>query len=136
MHGKCLCGSIQVTAPDQDEISVCHCTMCRRWGGAPMFAVHCGPEVQFSGSATPSTYRSSEWAERGFCPSCGTHLYFHYLPQDDYVLAAGLFQDPEDFRITGQIFIDDKPSYYALANETETLTGEQVIAQFGGASSS
>ena len=136
MKGTCLCGAIHVTAPDQDEISVCRCTLCRRWGGSPMFAVHCGPGVQFSGSATPATYRSSEWAERGFCPNCGTHLYFHFLPEDDYVLAAGLFQDPAGFRITGQIFIDEKPAYYELANETETLTGEQVFAQFAGSSSS
>jgi len=102
--------------------------MCRRWGGGPMLAVHCRSGVAFAGHA-PAVYRSSEWAERGFCPTCGTHLFYHLLPSAEYILPAGLFQD-EDFEVTSQIFVDEKPGYYALANETAMLTGEQVFAQF------
>ena len=29
-----------------------------------------------------------------------------------------------------QIFIDEKPDFYSFANETTTLTGEEVFAQF------
>ena len=36
-----------------------------------MFAVHCGTGVTFNGAAAKA-YRSSEWAERGFCGDCGT----------------------------------------------------------------
>lgn len=128
MEGSCLCNSITVSAPAEAEVGICHCSMCRRWGGGPMLAVHCRSGVTFSGQA-PATYRSSEWAERGFCPTCGTHLFYHLLPSDEYVLPAGLFQD-QAFEVTSQIFIDEKPGYYALANETAMLTGEQVFAQF------
>jgi hypothetical protein len=92
MKAKCLCGSIEVIAPEHNEVGLCHCSICRRWSGGPMFAVHCGSDVQFSG-VTPSTYRSSDWAERGFCPGCGTHLFYHLLPSNEYILPAGLFQD-------------------------------------------
>ena len=128
MQGTCLCGGITVSSGDQNEVSLCHCAMCRRWSGGPMFAVHGGKGVSFKG-LTPTAYRSSEWAERGFCPTCGTHLFYHLLPTDEYILSAGLFQE-QGFELTGQIFIDEKPDFYALKNDTPTLTGQQVFEQF------
>lgn len=95
-----------------------------------MLAVHCGQDVSFSGSQAPSAYQSSDWAERGFCPNCGTHLFYHLLPADEYILPAGLFQDGAGFHMNSQIFIDEKPNYYAFANPTPTMTGAEVFAQF------
>lgn len=88
----------------------------------------CGKEVHFRG-LTPVAYRSSEWAERGFCPTCGTHLFYHLLPTDEYIVPAGLFQN-ESFQLASQIFIDEKPDFYELKNETPTLTGQQAFEQF------
>jgi hypothetical protein len=128
MKGKCLCGSIEVEASDQTELGLCHCNMCRRWTGGPMFAVHCGSDVSFRGG-TPTRYKSSDWAERGFCPECGTHLFYYLLPNNDYVLPAGLFQD-QAFSLSSEIFIDEKPSYYTFSNQTTKLTGQQVFEQY------
>ena len=128
MKGKCLCGSIEVSTPDHRDIGLCHCSMCRRWSGGPMFAVHCGTEVQFNGQS-PATYRSSDWAERGFCGRCGTHLFYRLLPGNEYMLPAGIFQD-QDFELTSEIFIDEKPAFYELGNDTRKLTGQQVFEQF------
>ena len=128
MKAKCLCGSIEVDAADHSEVGLCHCTMCRRWSGGPMFAVHCGAKVRFNGQK-PSRYPSSDWAERGFCPTCGTHLFYHLLASDEYILPAGLFQD-QRFRLSSEIFIDEKPAYYALKNETHKMTGQQVFEQY------
>ncbi|MFN4055228.1 MAG: GFA family protein [Alishewanella aestuarii] len=128
MEGKCLCGAIIVSAPEQQQIDVCHCQMCRRWSGGPMLAVHCGSAVTFSGSIKPAVYQSSDWAERGFCPQCGSHLFYHLLPADEYILPAGLFE--QAFQMHSQIFIEQKPDYYEFANQTPTLTGAEVFAQF------
>lgn len=128
MKAKCLCGSIEVNAPEHDEAGLCHCSICRRWSGGPMLAVHCGPEVTFSGRS-PTRYKSSEWAERGFCATCGTHLFYYLLPSQEYILPAGLFQD-KDFRLTNEIFIEEKPSYYEFHNETKKMTGQQVFEMF------
>lgn len=128
MKGKCLCGSIEVEAPDQTDLGICHCSMCRRWTGGPMFAVHCGPDVNFIGG-TPSRYQSSDWAERGFCATCGSHLFYFLLPTGEYVLPAGLFQD-QTFAFSNQIFIDEKPDYYDFSNQTKKLTGQQVFEQY------
>lgn len=130
MRDSCLCGAIEIAAESKHNVDVCHCTMCRRWGGGPFFAVHCGPEVTFDGSLKPSRYRSSDWAERGFCPTCGTHLFYHLLPTGDYMLPAELFGDGEDFQLSGQVFFDEKPDFYEFANDTPTMSGDDLIAQF------
>lgn len=128
MQATCLCGAIQITAPNHQHVSVCHCSICRRWSGGPLFALHCSGEVAFSGDS-PARYQSSAWAQRGFCRTCGTHLFYHLLPSGQYILPAGLFQD-QPFELTTQIFIDEKPSYYALKNATHQLTGAEVFAMF------
>lgn len=125
MQGKCLCGAVEVVAPEQKEVGLCHCSMCRRWSGGPLFAVHCESGVSFNG-LEPARYRSSDWAERGFCPTCGTHLFYYLLPGDEYVLPAGLFQD-QSFHLESEIFIDEKPEYYELKNDTRKMTGQQVF---------
>jgi len=131
MKGSCLCGAIEVTAGDQSDVDVCHCTMCRRWGGgSPLFAVHCGQGVTFGGSQKPALYRSSDWAERGFCPTCGTHLFYHFLPTDEYMLSAGIFGDEVSFSLSQQVFFDEKPDFYQFANDTPTMAGDPLTAQF------
>ena len=128
MKDKCLCGAIEVAAAEQQEVGLCHCSMCRRWSGGPMFAVHCGADVQFNGQI-PTVYRSSEWAERGFCSSCGTHLFYHLLPNDEYILPAGLFQNAA-LTLTNEIFVDQQPAFYEFSNRTHKMTGAEVFAQF------
>jgi hypothetical protein len=129
MNGHCLCGAVHFEAAVAKEISACHCGFCRRWGGGPLLAVHCGPDVQFHGADHMSVYASSEWAERAFCKQCGTHLYYKLLATGDYFVPAGAF-DTTALELTSQIYIDKKPPYYAFANQTPMLTEQQVIAQF------
>ena len=130
MNGHCLCEAVRFTSPDARAIGACHCGFCRRWGGGPLLAVHCGPDVQFSGSEHIAVYRSSTWAERAFCRQCGTHLYYKLLSTGEFFVPAGAFES-DDFEIASQIYIDKKPSYYEFANRTPMLTEQQVIAQFG-----
>ena len=128
MKATCLCGAIEVIAEIPSDVGLCHCSMCRRWSGGPMFALHCGSQVECKG-ATPATYRSSEWAERGFCAQCGTHLFYHLLPSNEYILPAGLFQD-QPFTLSSEIFIDEKPAFYEFKNKTQQMTGQEVFAKF------
>jgi len=132
MKGQCLCGSIEVIAPDTTGIDVCHCSTCRRWSGGPMLAVHVGSEVTFAGD-DPGVFHSSDWAERGFCRSCGTHLFYHLKDNGEYILPAGLFSEGE-FSMNSEIFIDEKPDYYTFSNDTQKMTGAEVFAMFAGES--
>ncbi len=128
MKGSCLCGAIEVIAPEHSEVSLCHCNMCRKWSSGAFHALHGGQDIQFIG-AEPKRYRSSEWAERGFCGECGTHLFYHLLVNDEYVLSAGLFALP-DAKLTLEIFTDEKPEYYTLHQDSQKMTGREVFEQF------
>ena len=131
MEGKCLCGAVTVSATLNAQVEACHCGMCRRWGGGPLLAIQCGSDVQFSGKEQIGVYDSSDWAERGFCKRCGTHLFYRFKPADAYAVPAGLFERQERLNLHEQIFIDSKPGYYAFANDTPMLTEAEVLRRFG-----
>ncbi|NMH60647.1 GFA family protein [Alteromonas ponticola] len=129
--GHCLCKAVTLNATAAvDELHACHCSMCRQWGGGPFLVTNCGTSVTFDGEDSIQRYASSDWAERGFCKHCGTHLFYRYVASDTYFIPAGLLSLDESVRMTSQIFIDEKPHYYDFANDTTNMTGAEVIAQF------
>ena len=73
-------------------------------------------------------YASSDWAERGFCRKCGSHLFYRLTGSGRYMVPPGLLD--VDFVFDHQVFIDEKPGYYSFANETENLTGEELFAKY------
>lgn len=130
LQGACLCGIVSVTVATQNNsISVCHCSMCRTWGGGPLFAVEFAGDVDFKGEEYITIFSSSDWAERGFCKQCGTHLFYRLKQNKHYALPVGLLASADDWKVTEQIFIDQKPAYYSLAEKTKELTGEEVFDQ-------
>lgn len=95
-----------------------------------MFAVESAQSVSFTGSEEIAIFSSSDWAERGFCQQCGTHLFYRLKQNDHYALPVGLLDSSDTWIITEQIFIEQKPAYYSLAEKTKLLTGEEVFAQY------
>ncbi|MCC5809654.1 MAG: GFA family protein [Ectothiorhodospiraceae bacterium] len=131
--GSCLCGSVRVVArPKSHSIGACHCDMCRKWGGGPLFAAECEGNVSFEGADLISTFSSSEWAERGFCRKCGTHLFYRLTQEGHYAIPVGLLDDEGEWKLAEQIFVDRKPSFYSFAEKTRNLTEAEVFAQYSG----
>lgn len=131
LEGHCLCGAVSIALHGANgEVDVCHCTMCQRWGGSFFGGVQ-GAAFDLSGRASVISYRSSEWAERAFCKSCGSHLWFRFIPADHYSLLAGLFELPTDtpLQIKQQIFVDEKPGWFDFAQSSPMKTGAQIIAE-------
>jgi len=129
--GRCLCGAVEVKATAiEPKLGACHCSSCRTWGGGPYLSIDCKTSVSFTGSVNISVYPSSEWAERGFCSTCGSHLFYRLLQSGDHIMPAGLFNLDAELDFDHQVFIDQKPSYYCFSNETTTMTGAELFAQF------
>ena len=134
--GSCLCGAVSLSTTSIDRhIAACHCSMCRKWGGGALLAVECGSDVSFGGEENIGVYQSSEWAERGFCKQCGSHLYYRLKQNHQYYIPAGIFDNDEGLVFAHQVFIDEKPAYYSFANETKNITGAELFAQFAPPSS-
>ena len=61
--GKCICGSIEISAKNvTPEMGACHCGTCRKWGAGPYLSLACGTDITISGKEQLSIYNSSEWA--------------------------------------------------------------------------
>ncbi len=125
---KCLCGAVTVHAIPNPSLGACHCATCRTWGGGPFMTTEAS-EVSFEGESKIGVFVSSDWAERGFCQGCGTHLFYRLREHPVYHLPAGLFADT-GYRFDHEVFIDQRPDYYAFANQTKQMTGEEMFAAF------
>jgi hypothetical protein len=90
----------------------------------------CGTAVTFTGQADIRVFDSSQWADRGFCQRCGTHLFYRLKEKQQYFVPVGLFADDERFVFDHQVFIDEKPEFYCFANQTHNMTGAELFAQF------
>ena len=129
--GQCLCGAVKVEAKAlETSVGACHCDICRRWGGGPLMAVSAGAEVTFEGDENITRFSSSDWAERGFCNKCGTHLFYHLRGNGEYIMPAGLFGEVDGYVFDHQVFIDERPAYYQFANQTKDMTGEELFAMY------
>ena len=131
IQASCLCGAVKLTAGKfEGSLGACHCSMCRKWGGGPLLCIDCGTDVHIDGEEHVAAYDSSAWAERGFCKNCGTHLFYRLKQARQYVIPIGLFDDHPQVSFDSQIFIDEKPDYYAFANDTTFMTGAEVFAKY------
>lgn len=131
INGSCLCGAVAVKiSPPENVFDACHCGMCRKWAGGPVMTVEGGKQPEVTGVDSISVYNSSEWAERGFCKHCGTHLFYRLKNTDFCNFSAGLFKEVENFKFHMQIYTDAKPACYEFANKTEMMTEAEVIAKF------
>lgn len=127
--GHCLCGGVRIELTDASpQVEICHCAMCRQWGGGPFMGMS-GASFSISGQHMIASYRSSEWADRAFCRNCGSSLYYRYLPSDHYSFCVGLFACGDRMAISKQIFVDEKPAFYDFAQETPMQTGAEAIAE-------
>lgn len=129
MQGGCLCGAVRFEGRGAPTgVIVCHCSLCARWSGSPAITVEFEDGIAIDGDVT--WFRSSEWGERGFCPACGSTLFFR-LTEGDYINAgAGFFDDPASVpEITLEIHVDAQPAYYAFAGGAPRLTGEEFLAR-------
>jgi hypothetical protein len=128
IEGHCLCGGVRVVLPAPvSDVGACHCDRCRRWGSGPWLALQV-PGAVISGD-TLTIYRSSMFAERGFCRRCGTHIF--HRPQDgpELAVSSGLF--PSDhLHIAREIFSDSKPPFYRFVADSEKRTGASMAQEW------
>ncbi len=130
--GSCLCGKVRFELERPiDDVTACHCVMCRRWAGGPFMAVHLSGGIVIEGEAHLAWYDSSPWAERGFCKVCGSNLFYRIKGDSpEYIISAGAIDDQAALNLKGQIFIDEKPGWYEFAGDVPSMTGAEVFAKY------
>lgn len=131
LTGKCLCGACVFTAEETGKGGgVCHCTMCRKWTGGIYLSVDCGASVKFDDGAPLGSYKGSEWGERIFCTECGSSMVWQTQDGQNQHVSIQCFDDPAQFDLNIELFIDRKPTNYALEGQRKQLTEAEVFAMF------
>lgn len=92
--------------------------------------VDCGTDVLFEGQQHITIFDSSEWAERGFCKQCGSHLFYRLKESNQHFMPVGLFDEQQQFVFDHQVFIEEKPSLYCFTNKTNDMTGAEIFALY------
>lgn len=132
-----MCGAVRFTAVEApDTYGICHCEMCRRWTGSALLGVSVPTEqVNWTNEAQIGVLQSSDWAERAWCRRCGSSLYFRVTEAGEWFgkteIPLGLFDDPNGFKLSNEIYIDHKPDSYAFVGEGHLkLTRAECVAKF------
>jgi hypothetical protein len=119
-EGGCLCGAIRYrssAAPVRGVI--CHCSMCRKHSGAPVLAFVHFPRDAFTWvKGEPTRFRSSQYAERGFCPKCGSTLSMHEeVLQDRVQVTLGSVDEPHRARIDDHVWTKDRVAWFEVKDD-------------------
>jgi hypothetical protein len=122
---------------DEKAVGACHCGMCRRWSAGPFLGIGCsGRSIAINGDESLSAFPSSQWGERCFCKTCGSTLFWRTKDRTHWEISAGALDDTEGLEFRRQIYVDEKPAFYAFANDTEKLTGAEFVALVMGSAKS
>lgn len=114
--GSCLCGAITFTVTgDLPAPNACHCVQCRKQSGHVWASVDV-PRSTLTVTGTPHWYASSDKARRGFCPTCGSFLFWDPLHGAKTAVAMGAFDGPTGTALALHIFVSQKGDYYDIAD--------------------
>lgn len=92
--------------------------------------IECGSDVTIAGEDSIGVYDSSAWAERGFCKTCGSNLFYRLKESNQHFVPAGLIEGTPELSFDHQVFIDEKPPYYSFAEQTSNMTGAEIFAKY------
>ena len=123
MTGTCLCGAVRITTTDLPGwAGACHCSMCRTVHGSVFVAFPSAAEA-VTVEGAPTVYPSSEFAERAFCGTCGTALWFRDRAEGaDYSLMQGLFADAASWPLGSEIYADCAMGSVQLSGDHKRAT--------------
>jgi len=115
--GSCLCGAVGFEIRGKlRPVVACHCLQCRKQTGNYMSATACDDDqLTLTRDDGLSWYRSSEFAQRGFCRICGSVLFWKGDGRNYTAITAGSIDGPLGVPLEGHIFCDSAGDYYEIA---------------------
>ena len=116
LHGACLCGANQFTLPGpMGEVWACHCSQCRKTSGHFSASFDADETSVIWQARKVTEHVSPGGSQRGFCPDCGSGLYFR-AADGAFSLEAGAIAAPTGGQLARHIFVADKGDYYDLTD--------------------
>ncbi len=129
-HGSCLCRGVvyEIDGPLR-QIVGCHCVQCRKTSGHHVAATQGhGANLRFSADDGLTWYRSSETAERGFCRTCGSSLFWRRFENDLVSICAGTLDNGDDLKIVCHILADTPGAHYEINDGLPQIAQAELAA--------
>lgn len=117
--GSCLCGSVsyEVNGPLR-PIILCHCIQCRKQTGHFLASTNAkASDLVIRGTDNLTWYRASDVAQRGFCKTCGSFLFWKADGRDDISISAGSIDGKTGLAIEGSIYCAYAGDYYDIPDQ-------------------
>jgi len=130
--GRCQCGAVSYrVSGNMRDVVYCHCGQCRRiHGHAPGYSAARKAEMATEGEESIVWYRASDQAQRGFCGSCGSSLFWKPDGRETVSISAGSIHAPTGLKSVRHIYAGDKGDYYQIADgvpqDAGTMAGNPV----------
>ncbi len=116
ISGSCLCGDVSFRASGTArDPAACHCSQCRKQSGHIWASVNV-PLEGFAHNGEVRWFSASADAERGFCPKCGSFLFWKSHTEDEIAVALGALDAPTGLTLERHIFTADKGDYYQITD--------------------
>lgn len=126
LRGSCLCGAVRFVVEGLPSAPVaCHCVQCRK-GSGHYTASAAAPRAAVAISGAPRWYDINPTSRRGFCPECGTPLFWE-TARDPAMLSfeLGAVDGPTGLRLAAHMFTDEKADYYEICDGLPAARGER-----------
>lgn len=119
--GSCLCGGISFSVSSfSDMVANCHCTMCRKFHGAPFGTlVEVSGLEWLSGKDLLRTYSAPNGTRRYFCETCGSSIGFlsKGQPESKLEIAIATFDCDIPVKPDAHIYTKNKTCWYAISDD-------------------
>ena len=123
--GGCYCRRVRYRARGVSrEVTECHCSQCRKQSGHRYASTGAKiGDVEIEGAANITWFRASAYAERGFCATCGSHLFWRMSSEDYCGILAASIDQPSGLRMAKHIFVEDQGDYYHIGDGLPQFVG-------------
>ncbi|GAA0684576.1 GFA family protein [Marinobacterium maritimum] len=118
MEGQCLCGQVKFELTgNRFNLYQCHCSLCRKQGGAGANAATLVPDDHFqwrAGEELIRTYTRDTGFRSDFCSCCGSPVPNPLRGTGLYWVPAGLLDGELDGEIVAHLHTDSKANWEVL----------------------
>lgn len=124
LKGSCLCGDVRFTVTGSPfDPAACHCSQCRKMSGHVWAAAVVAEDgIEIEGEVR--WFAASPRARRGFCPRCGSSLFWQEHGSGNMDFALGAVDGPTGVHLGRHIFTEDKGDYYDISESEPQQEGE------------
>ena len=124
---SCNCGAIRIEARGQPvRVGLCHCTICRKGGGAPFTAsaIWRAEDVTIQGDTR--NWKATT-VSRHFCPTCGSSLFAVSGGTGEIAIGLGAFdQAPTGLVPTYELWVGRREGWLKVAPPTQEFPGDRT----------